>query len=302
MTVLIVGFGSIAVKHTLALRQLVPDVKIFALRSTENSTGKDGIINLYDWNEVESTPDFILISNPTKFHREAIIKALSFSCPLFIEKPVLADVNDAKEIREKITGIYPVTYIACNLRFHPCIAFLKNYLVDKSINEVNVYCGSNLAMWRPNQDYTKSYSADVAKGGGVHLDLIHEIDYCYWLFGQPEGSVSIKRKVSLLKINSVDFAAYHLNYRHFTANIILNYFRKTSKRTIEIVSEEGEVMVDLLQCTIQYNGDIIFSDPAFKMEDTYRAQMDYFLHHISNGTKPMNSFAEALEVLKIATK
>jgi hypothetical protein len=68
------------------------------------------------------------------------------------------------------------------------------------------------------------------------------------------------------------------------------------------VLEEGEVTVDLLQCTIQFNDDTIFSDHDFKMEETYRTQMEYFLHHISNGTKPMNSFAEALEVLKIATK
>jgi predicted dehydrogenase len=220
MTVLIVGFGSIAAKHSKALMQIVPDVKIFALRSSENSTEQEGIINLYDWNQVASTPDFILISNPTKFHKEAIIKALPFSCPLFIEKPVLADVADATEIEEKITVVDPVTYIACNMRFHPCFTFLKKYLIDKSINEVNVYCGSNLAVWRPDQDYTKSYSADAAKGGGVHLDLIHEIDYCYWLFGQPQDSVSIKRKVSSLQINSADYAAYHLNYPHFTANII----------------------------------------------------------------------------------
>ena len=169
------------------------------------------------------------------------------------------------------------------------------------INEVNIYCGSYLPDWRPGKDFRKIYSANAAMGGGVHLDLIHELDYCTWLFGNPMETTSVKRNVSYLKINAIDFAAYHLLYDTFSANITLNYFRKDPKREIEIITEKGTIKADLLKCTITSLEDsqIIFEQP-YQVKDTYVEQMNYFISHIKNNQQPMNNFDEAVDVLKIA--
>jgi predicted dehydrogenase len=304
MTILIVGFGSIAAKHVKALRTLQPSSEFIALRSSNDATNHDGIHNIYAWSEVTQKPDFILISNPTRNHKEAILESISIDCPLFIEKPVLADVTDAIEIIPLLETAGILTYTGCNLRFHPCILFLRTYLKEKktTINEVNIYCGSDLSMWRTGQDYRKSYSADASLGGGVHLDLIHELDYCCWLFGFPSDSFGLRRKVSSLEIDSVDFAAFHLIYPDFTANIVLNYYRKDARRSIEIVFEDGTLCADLITCDVSWNGRSIFSKTDFGMEETYLQQMEYFINHISEQRKMMNDFFEALEMLKIATK
>ena len=42
-------------------------------------------------------------------------------------------------------------------------------------------------------------------GGGVHLDLIHEIDYLIYLFGIPKEIKKQYRKVSKLNIDSNDY-------------------------------------------------------------------------------------------------
>src|SRR6187402_539514 len=102
MKVFIVGLGSIARKHIKALRTINPDVVISALRSSSEASIENNVSNIYDWSELKEKPDFILISNPTKFHKEAILKALDFNCPLFIEKPVLADLEDSEDISESI--------------------------------------------------------------------------------------------------------------------------------------------------------------------------------------------------------
>ena len=40
-------------------------------------------------------------------------------------------------------------------------------------------------------NYLKSYSASKSKGGGVLLDLSHEIDYINWLFGSFDVELCI---------------------------------------------------------------------------------------------------------------
>ena len=302
MNVLINGLGSIAKKHITAIRETAPGTAIYALRSIAGATPYEDVINVQKGASLPVKPDFVIISNPTSLHRQSIEESIAFGCPLFIEKPVLSSTEGADELLRRLEANNILTYVACNLRFHPVLQRLKEYLSDKSprINEVNIYCGSYLPSWRPGQDYTKSYSASAEMGGGVHLDLIHEIDYAYWLFGKPQDVMSIRRKVSSLQINSVDFAAYHLLYPEFVVNIILNYYRKDAKRTIEVLTEDGTISADLVNGQLSNENNEALRDGPANIAGTYSAQMRYFIENISRQQQPMNSFRESLDVLKIA--
>ncbi len=298
MKVLIVGLGSIAKKHIAALRQLVPEVKFMALRSS-NDNQYEGIINFSNWSDIHE-PDFIIISNPTNCHAETIQKALAFDRPLFIEKPVVSKHSEIEFLERLLREKKVVTYVACNLRFHKALEMIKEIIPSLSILEVNVYCGSNLSQWRPGANYAASYSAKREMGGGVHLDLIHEIDYCYWLFGKPDKVISTKRKVSSLNIDSDDFASFQLVYEKFTINILLNYYRKVPKRSLEIVAEQKIINVDLLNCEIITDDGSVELNEDFSISDTYALQMQYFLDCLKRNLRPMNDFDEAAEVLRIA--
>lgn len=303
MNILIIGLGSVAQKHIAAINKLIPETNIYALRSSKNSEEFHGVKNVYSFDELTVIPNFIIISNPTQFHEDAILKSIEIDCPLFIEKPVLSDSKNAQILLNKIKKHKTKTYIACNLRFHPSILFLKKYLSTNNsiINEVNIYCGSYLPDWRSGNDFRKGYSANKAMGGGVHLDLIHELDYCIWLFGKPNEIKSVKRNVSSLKIDAIDAASYHLFYDTFTANITLNYFRKDAKREIEIITEKETIKANLLECKVVHLPDnVILLDQPFEINETYTYQMKYFINHIKNNKQPMNDFSEAVEVLKIA--
>ncbi len=303
MKILIIGLGSIASKHIQAIKSIDSEAEIFALRSSENSISVNDIVNIYSLVDLEIKFDFVIISNPTSLHRNAILEALRFNCPLFIEKPALDNLNGASEIIEKIKNNNIFTYVACNLRFHPLILFLKKYLDEHTpiINEINVYCGSYLPSWRPGQDYKESYSANASLGGGVNIDLIHELDYCLWIFGPPDDIKSIKRNVSSLNINSSDFAFYHLFYKNFTLNINLNYFRRDTKRQIEIVTQDDTLVGDLINNKLisLANGKTLFHS-NFQMSETYLEQMKYFINNIKHGRKGMNDLNEGISTLKIA--
>ena len=302
MKILIIGLGSIARKHINAILTLYKNVEIFALRfsSRENV---EGVNNIYSLENLVNKFDFVIISNPTFLHGETILNCLKLNCPIFLEKPPLNNFINANTINQLLINNKTINYVAFNLRFHPVIEYLKNNdeLKKQKINEINVYCGSYLPNWRPDSNFKKIYSVEKEMGGGVHLDLIHEIDYCVWIFGKPKSVQSIKKSNSNLEINAIDYANFNLFYENFVLNIKLNYFRLDSKREIEILTDNDTIICDLNNCLIKsaLTNKIIFQK-KYTIMDSYILQMKYFVDSIKNGTKLFNNFEESLEVLKIA--
>ena len=302
MKVLIVGLGSIAKKHIEALRILKPNCIIYALRSSPIAKKEEHVFNISKIDEVKIEFDFAIISNPTYLHYETIKFIAQKKIPLFIEKPALHSLENAEELIEFVEHNKVVNYVACNLRFHPCIVFLKENIIrkEKRINEINVYCGSFLPEWRSGLDFRQVYSANANMGGGVHLDLFHEIDYTTWLFGLPNRTTSILRSVSSLEIDAIDYANYTLEYNTFTANIVLNYYRRKPKRIIEIVFDNETLTIDLINnCIKNDNEQIIFGIEKFVFKDTYVAQLSYFITSLNTNQNPFNSLRESIDVLKI---
>ncbi|MDD5103146.1 MAG: Gfo/Idh/MocA family oxidoreductase [Candidatus Peribacteraceae bacterium] len=300
MNILILGLGSIAKKHIAALRAIGVDARISALRSSRDAEKFEDIQNIYSLDELPSSPDCVIISNPTNLHFASIKQVLPFQCPLFIEKPVVLTEEEAKKLVTLLPGD-AVTYVACVLRHHPCLQFVRDHLngAHKQINEVNAYCGSFMPEWVKGKDWRQSFRFDPAQSGGVHLELIHEMDYVSWLFGKPSFVAHTLRNVSSLKMPAPDYAHYVLGFDSFTATITLNYFRRDAKRTLEIVFEDETWSVDLLKYTIDAGGKRIFSSPL-TMPDLYCAQMRYLLDCLKTGKKPMNAAEEACDVLRLS--
>lgn len=301
MKILIVGLGSIAKKHIEAIRKTADSAEIFALRSSDQCSSIEGVTNLFSYDDLQSfTFDFAVISNPTSEHFTALNKLLDYDIPLFIEKPLFDQTGTEQQtFLDQIKLRKTITYVACNLRFLDCIQFIKSEIRGKRINEVNIYCGSYLPDWRPNVDFRKIYSANREMGGGVHIDLIHELDYTFWLFGEPLKTDSFFTNNSSLDISAYDYANYRWKYDSFTANVILNYFRRDAKRTLEIVCEEGTYQVDLLKNAVYYQNNMVFSSEE-RIQDTYFRQMDFFLKNILTGKDAdFNSAFDAYKILNL---
>ena len=163
-----------------------------------------------------------------------------------------------------------------------------------------MYCGSYLPEWRPGTDWRACYSARPELGGGVHIDLIHELDYVHWIFGDPQRVRKTLRHASSLGIGAVDYANYCLEYADFCVSVVLNYYRRDYKRTVEIVADEGTWTADLGAGRVTDAAGRVLFESRLSDGDDYWAQLKYFLSLLGeDAPAPFNDVFEAYEVLKL---
>ena len=149
-------------------------------------------------------------------------------------------------------------FVAYNLRFHPVIEKLRDILCqEEPALYIHIITGQYLPAWRPERDYRKSYSAHSEKGGGVLLDLSHELDYVGFLSSDIKSLCSIYGKISDLQIDSDDiFSAVGKTADGTFVNISLDYISKKPLRIITIHTSKKTITADMIAGDIDiYSAD-----------------------------------------------
>lgn len=236
---LVIGYGSIGKKHAKILKSLKEVDEVVVLTSQQKIPYR----KISSFNEIKRlNPFYITIASPTNKHYEQLrfLEKNFFNKKILVEKPLFEKTFNLRIKKNKV-------YIGYNLRFNPLIIFLKKILKKIDVIFVSVYCGYHLPYWRKNIPYTKSYSASTIKGGGVILDLSHEIDYITYIFGKIKILNFIKKKISNLDISSEDF--FFLNGKSEKSKIVqigLNYISKKKIRDIKIETNKFGLYGDIV--------------------------------------------------------
>ena len=188
------------------------------------------------------------------------------------------------------------------MRFISKLQYVKRN-IQKLIPEiklVKIYCGQYLPEWRPESDYRKSYSSFPDKGGGVDLDLTHEIDYMIWLFGSPQKIEYTKiDKISSLEISSPDYFKGIYKYNNFIVDVELDYIRKLDRKLI--ILGENKVLVDL----DFIKSNLVFCNEKVELMTTdIQNSLSSELNEFLNEDNPRNlcTLDESIEVLKMINK
>lgn len=300
-----VGLGSIAKRHIanidVVLRKRGIDYTIDLLRRKESGALNDEMSNLinniyFDVSEIDEPYDVVFITNPTSKHLETLLSFAGKTKSFFIEKPVFSTSDvEFPEAELKKTECY----VACPLRYTRVMQYLKEHLDKSKVKNVRVVAASYLPDWRPGTDYRKSYSARKSLGGGVSIDLVHEWDYITYLFGMPKKTTSIIKKISNLEIDSDDIAVYISEYEDMLVEVHLDYFSHEGIRRIEITTDDGYIVGDLINNTIRTEaGEIL--DFYEDRNDYQRRELECFFDIIEEKSVNENNIKHALEVLRIA--
>lgn len=315
--VLLIGSGSIGRRHVDSLRALGVEVNLALLRAGAKEDAwsqAQGARVMGDYPAALAwQPQLAIVATPSMCHMDALRALLPVGIPCYVEKPVIADHHQADELGELLRALPnpPPTQAGCNLRFLTSLARLRELLWDGAIGRlvrVSFQVGQWLPDWRPAQDYRVSYSADPAQGGGVVLDLVHELDAARWLFGEFSTVHAVGGRYSRLEIASEDSAAILLGRPGGPAVAIgLDYVSRRPMRRYEIVGDEASLCWDLPARRLELAGpngiETVDCGPAaFDVAATYRAAMAELLTAVQGGPPCRQDLAEGLRSATLALR
>lgn len=314
--VLIVGSGSIGMRHVTSLRSLAPSAKVSFLREGDRSGSSPALdpeFGLFTSLEeaIAARPQLIVIANPSSMHLRYVQAAILAGIPFYAEKPVITSRADLTALRAVVDSAdaVPINMVGCNLRFLPSLRCLHALLQDKAIGRVvraTFEAGQWLPDWRPQQDYSRSYSAKTELGGGVLLDLIHEVDAARWLLGDFDTVQGAIGKFSDLAIETEDTAALILSRRQGPlTSIQLDYVSRTPVRRYTFTGDRGTLHWDLrrkhLSMTDERGAETMLTtgDDDFSVPATYFAAMAELLAAIAAGRPTSQPIEEGMAALEL---
>ena len=292
MRIVVAGTGSIGRRHINQLQALLPAVRWVLLR---NETEYDDYAKALQAEVVPTLAaaladhaDALVIATPSAFHSKLVLEGLAASLPMYIEKPVVTTAAELQAVQAAthLSNAYIPTQVGCNLRFLPSLLCLRQLLHGGAIGQVvraSFEAGQWLPDWRPNQDHRQSYSADSKRGGGVVLDLIHEIDAARWLLGELHPVACQATQVPALEIMSEAVATALLRSEtDALVQISLDYVARRPVRRYQFVGDKGTLLWDLprQELILETPEEQTWIDPGisgFDVEATYRNAMVAFL-------------------------
>lgn len=243
MKALVVGYGSIGQRHARILKMLGCTVGIVSRRLVDHPDLFHDLVSALDtWN-----PEYVVLANKTYEHYEAlsILAKHRFSGMVMVEKPLFHKYFTIPENQ------FSSLCLAYNLRFHPLLEKLHDFLRDQRSLIARAYVGQYLPEWRPSSDYRNSYSAKRTEGGGVLRDLSHELDYMNWLFGGWHRLTAFGGHFSDLEIESDDSYDLLLEMRNCPlVSIHVNYLDRVVRREIIVNTDEHTCKIDFINGTI----------------------------------------------------
>lgn len=310
MKALVIGLGSIGRRHARLLEEHPLKIELLAYRSGHSELGNQfGIPEYTDLQEALRTePDIAFITNATHKHVETALACARAGCHLFIEKPLSHSLDGVDQLISEVDNRNLIAHVGSQLRFDPILNTVQQKILNRDLGDVIVFraiASSYLPDWRPDQDYRQSYSADPVRGGGVVLDLIHEIDYTTWLFGSPTDAVSKVGYTDTLEIDSEAVAEAVLSKEEeLLGSIHLDYCRRQPRRTLEVICEEGTFTADLedRELTVELPKSEKTNSYDYHRDQRFKDQLDYFIERVQSEKPSKIDLREGKEVLKTALK
>lgn len=313
--IIIVGQGSIGKRHLRLVREIMPkaDIRVLSRKVTkEVSEYSNGSFSTIE-DAISFAPNIAVIASPAPFHVATAQSLAEAGIHLLIEKPLSSSLDGVMQLIEVCQKRGLVLLTGYNLRFLPSLQRFRDLLSENIVGDVlSVRCevGQFLPSWRPESDYRQGVSARSELGGGVLLELSHELDYLQWIFGEVEWVKASLSQQSGLEIDVEDTAYLTLGFvkvldkQQLIGTVNLDFIRHDATRLCTAIGEKGSLRWNGL------TGEVSLYEVGAKEwrelyiiphqpDDSYIAEWKNFIECVTENKPPVITGEDGLKVLQI---
>ncbi|MEO1987390.1 MAG: Gfo/Idh/MocA family oxidoreductase [Martelella sp.] len=316
--IVINGLGNIGRRHIRLLRARFPQAQIMTLRhgsSKDVLPEADICVTSLD-EAVAFAPDIAIISTPAPHHAAPAIAFARAGVHLLVEKPMAATLDAAKAMAEAAREAGVRVQIGYNLRFLDSLSIFREAIHGGKagrISSVRAEVGQYLPDWRPGADWRNAVSARRDFGGGVLLELSHELDYLRWIFGEVDavqGWLGYNGPLGL-EVEDTVHALLHfagsvpVGYEGAApvANLTLDFIRRDPVRRCVAIGDEGTLEWDGIASRVRLfspDGERqLLHDQKPSRDTSYSLQLEAFVHCVTTAAPPAIGIEDGLAVLKV---
>ncbi len=258
-------------------------------------------------------PQASVIANPVPFHVDTAIALMEAGSHVLVEKPVAEKLESARILIVAARRYQRLLQVGYNMRFLNSLGKFRELIHAGVVGKVlSVRCevGQYLPSWRPGTDYRQGVSANKNLGGGVLLELSHELDYLRWIFGEINWVSAWSGRQSSLEIDVEDSVHLTLGFMPGSAGdglvgtVNLDFIRHDKTRVCTAIGETGSLRWNGVNGAVErwmagQNDWGRLYQFTHERDDTYRRQWQHFTGCINSGKSPNVAGEDGLAVLRV---
>ncbi len=265
--ILLIGAGSFGLKHLKTLRDLekqnLLEIAGIVVKTKSSQEKLQKEQNLPVFCEITDSllenVDAVDIVTPAQTHLDIIEKCIS-KTHVFVEKPLISDIEDSKKIRKIVSKSDKVLMVGHIFRFHPAVLKLKS-IIEKTKFKPHLIESHFI---NPLIDDT---------GRNIEFEMLHPFDIVDFLFNKKIAKKHSEQKNRVKTVAIVYKGGMHALFK-------LGWFGQEKDRFIKLTQKNRQIFCDLMKNTVKiYRNGLLeeshdLNDQMLPLEAELRSFLD----------------------------
>lgn len=307
----VIGLGNIAYRHLKNIKSLFPDARIMVISASGRTLDAADLGVDTSGTSIEDViafnPDMAVVASPATYHADHVVALVSRGIPVMVEKPIAGNFAQAQSILSTLAQSKSSVAVGYILRYLGSAKAMKKAIEDEVVGRiyhVSVNVGQFLPDWRPGKSYQNSVSASAKLGGGVLLELSHELDYLRWLFGPLTLQFAHLCHSHELNLEVEEMADVLLTFGEGSVcSLHMDFLQKTVQRYCHVIGELGRLEWDIVTnsvlLTTPDGNEELYSDPGCDRNQMYLDLMREFVAAIEGKHKVAMHVQDACDTVQL---